>query len=96
MISGSRVPRPRAVDLGLPDIVVETLREHPKAELELRVAFGLGNLDPGPLVYPATHTWRVAGCGMKRRIRPPVQQHAARGIKQSFSNVVVSLLNALA
>jgi integrase len=41
-------------DVTLPDIVVETLREHRKAELELRVALGLGRLEPGALVFPAT------------------------------------------
>jgi integrase len=41
-------------DVSLPDIVIETLREHRKAELELRVALGLGKLDPKALVFPET------------------------------------------
>src|SRR5260370_27042247 len=41
-------------DISLPDIVVETLREHRKAELELRFALGLGKLDPDALVFPET------------------------------------------
>jgi integrase len=38
----------------LPDIVIDTLREHRKAELELRFALGLGKLDPDALVFPET------------------------------------------
>jgi integrase len=38
-------------DLSLPDIVVDTLREHRKAELEMRVALGLGRLEPDVLVF---------------------------------------------
>jgi integrase len=41
-------------DISLPDIVVETLREHRKAELELRFALGLGKLEPDALVFPET------------------------------------------
>jgi integrase len=40
-------------DISLPDIVVETLREQRKAELELRVALGLGRLESGALVFTA-------------------------------------------
>jgi integrase len=36
----------------LPDIVVEALREHRKAQLELRMSLGLGKLDPDALVFP--------------------------------------------
>ncbi len=40
-------------DVTLPDIVVETLREHRKAQLETRLALGLGRIDPDTLVFPA-------------------------------------------
>jgi integrase len=40
-------------DITLPDIVVETLREHRKVQLELRFAFGLGKIDGDALVFPA-------------------------------------------
>jgi integrase len=40
-------------DITLPDIVVDVLREHRKAQLELRVALGLGKLEDDELVFPA-------------------------------------------
>jgi len=40
-------------DVTLPDIVIETLREHRKAQLETRLALGLGRIDPETLVFPA-------------------------------------------
>lgn len=40
-------------DVTFPDIVVEVIREHRKAQLEQRVALGVGKLDPDALVFPA-------------------------------------------
>jgi len=39
--------------ISLPDIVVETLREHRREQLELRMALGLGKLPDDALVFPA-------------------------------------------
>ncbi|HLH94569.1 MAG TPA: site-specific integrase [Xanthobacteraceae bacterium] len=39
-------------DITLPDIVVEVLREHRKAQLELRLALGLGKFENDALVFP--------------------------------------------
>jgi integrase len=41
-------------DIELPDIVVETLREHRRAQLEQRMAMGVGRLPDDALVFPAT------------------------------------------
>lgn len=40
-------------DIELPDIVVETLRDHRRVQLERRMALGLGKLDDDALVFPA-------------------------------------------
>jgi integrase len=40
-------------DVTLPDIVVDALREHRKAQLEARMALGLGKLPDDALVFPA-------------------------------------------
>ena len=40
-------------DITLPDIVVDTLREHRRLQLELRMALGLGKLPDDALVFPA-------------------------------------------
>lgn len=40
-------------DITLPDIVVETLRDHRKVQLEIRLALGLGRIDTDTLVFPA-------------------------------------------
>jgi hypothetical protein len=47
-------PRMAGATSACQDIVVETLRDHRKAELELRFALGLGKLDPDALVFPET------------------------------------------
>jgi integrase len=39
-------------EITLPDIVVETLREHRRAQLELRVRLGLGKLSDDDLLFP--------------------------------------------
>jgi integrase len=39
-------------NITLPDIVVETLRDHRRQQLELRVALGLGKLSDDALVFP--------------------------------------------
>lgn len=39
-------------DISLPDIVVEALREHRRAQLELRMALGLGKAPDDALVFP--------------------------------------------
>ena len=38
-------------DITLPDVVVDVLREHRKAQLELRFALGLGKLEDDALVF---------------------------------------------
>jgi len=40
-------------DITLPDIVIETLREHRRAQLELRVRLGLGKLSDDDLLFSA-------------------------------------------
>jgi integrase len=40
-------------DVSLPDIVIETLRDHRRQQLELRVRLGLGKLADDALVFPA-------------------------------------------
>ncbi len=40
-------------DVSLPDIVVDTLRDHRRAQLELRMAMGAGKLPDDALVFPA-------------------------------------------
>ena len=40
-------------DVTLPDIVVDTLRDHRRAQLEFRMALGLGKLPEDALVFPA-------------------------------------------
>jgi integrase len=40
-------------DVSLPDIVVETLRAHRRAQLELRLAVGAGKMSDAALVFPA-------------------------------------------
>jgi integrase len=53
---GIRVKAPKTKsgvrDVTLPDVVVDTLREHRKAQLELRLALGLGKLPDDALVFP--------------------------------------------
>jgi integrase len=39
-------------DIGLPDIVIETLREHRRQQLELRLALGIGKPPADALVFP--------------------------------------------
>jgi integrase len=39
-------------DVSLPDIVVESLREHRRQQLEMRIALGLGKLSDDALVFP--------------------------------------------
>jgi integrase len=40
-------------DIALPDIVIDTLHSHRKAQLEMRLALGLGKLPDDALVFPA-------------------------------------------
>jgi integrase len=40
-------------DISLPDIVVETLRDHRRGQLEMRMAMGLGKVPADALVFPA-------------------------------------------
>jgi integrase len=49
-----KAPKSRAGrrDIGLPEIVVDTLREHRLKQLELRVALGTGKLAADALVFP--------------------------------------------
>jgi integrase len=49
-----KAPKTRAGrrDIGLPDIVVDTLRDHRRAQLELRIALGAGKLPVDALVFP--------------------------------------------
>jgi integrase len=50
-----KAPKSRAGrrDIGLPEIVVEALREHRRQQLELRMALGLGKMPDDGLVFPA-------------------------------------------
>ena len=50
-----KAPKTRAGrrDIGLPDIVVDALRDHRRAQLELRIALGAGKLPVDALVFPA-------------------------------------------
>jgi integrase len=54
--AGIRFKKPKTKnsirDVGLPDIVVEALREWRRQQLELRVALGLGKLPEDALVFP--------------------------------------------
>jgi integrase len=54
--AGTRFKKPKTKnsirDVGLPDIVVEALREWRRQQLELRVALGLGKLPEDALVFP--------------------------------------------
>jgi integrase len=49
-----KAPKTRAGrrDIGLPDIVVDALRDHRRAQLELRIALGAGKLPVDALVFP--------------------------------------------
>jgi integrase len=49
-----KAPKSRAGrrDLGLPEIVVGTLREHRRKQLEVRMALGLGKMPDDGLVFP--------------------------------------------
>jgi integrase len=49
-----KAPKSRAGrrDITLPDVVVETLSEHRKAQLELRLRLGQGKLSDGDLLFP--------------------------------------------
>jgi integrase len=40
-------------DVSLPQIVVDALRDHRRAQLELRMAFGVGKLPDDAIVFPA-------------------------------------------
>jgi len=60
---GTRVKEPKTKSgkrtIGLPDIVVETLREHRRQQLEMRLALGLGKPSEDALVFPAPGTERL-------------------------------------
>src|SRR5262249_13575526 len=73
-------------DISLPDLVVETLREHRREQLERRMAMGVGKLTADSLVFPALDNgpqsprqlsgdWREA---VKRFGLPEVSLHALR------------------
>lgn len=73
-------------DIGLPDIVVETLREHRRQQLELRMALGLGKAPADALVFPAieggpqapsdvSRTWGLTARGMGM---PEITFHSLR------------------
>jgi integrase len=49
-----KAPKTRAGrrDIGLPDVVVDTLRDHRRTQLELRIALGAGKLPVDALVFP--------------------------------------------
>jgi integrase len=53
---GIRFKRPKTRssrrDIGLPDIVIDTLREHRRAQLEMRLQLGLGKMPDDALVFP--------------------------------------------
>jgi len=60
---GTRIKEPKTKSgkrmIGLPDIVVETLREHRRQQLEMRLALGLGKPSEDALVFPAPGTERL-------------------------------------
>jgi len=46
--------------IALPDVVVDTLREHRRQQLEMRIALGLGKAPQNALVFPSPgteHPW---------------------------------------
>lgn len=72
-------------DVSLPDIVFETLREHRKQQLELRMRLGLGKLADDALVFPALdgspqspHGLSVAWSKVAATIGLPITFHALR------------------
>ena len=76
--SGSR-------DVSLPDIVVETLREHRRQQLEQRFALGLGKPADDALVFPSLdgspqppHGLSVAWSKVAANIGLPITFHALR------------------
>jgi integrase len=60
---GTRVKEPKTKSgkrsIGLPDIVVEILREHRRQQLEQRLALGLGKAPADALVFPAPGSERL-------------------------------------
>jgi integrase len=64
-------------DLSLPDIVVETLREHRKDALEMHVALGLGRLEPDALVFTVALDNEV-----------PISPHAFSGEWRDVANAI--------
>jgi integrase len=57
-----KAPKSRAGrrNIGLPEIVVEALREHRRQQLELRMAPGLGKMPDDGLVFPTLDEWPQA------------------------------------
>jgi integrase len=61
-------------DIALPDIVVDVLREHRRAQLELRLQLGLGKLAAMPLSFRrlmAARSRRIASLGHGLTLRTP-------------------------
>jgi integrase len=60
---GTRIKDPKTASgkrkIALPDIVVDTLREHRRQQLELRLALGLGKAPADALVFPSPGTERL-------------------------------------
>jgi integrase len=76
--------RPRTISL--PTLSVDTLRDHRRKQLELRMALGMGRPDDDALVFPDHHFRHrsprnfstVWGRTVRRRGLPPVTWHALR------------------
>jgi integrase len=73
---GIRIKPPKSKagrrDITMPDIVVETLREHRRAQLELRLKLGLGKLGDDDLLFPTIDGKRRATRAAWRGLAHPV------------------------
>ena len=83
-----KAPKTRAGrrDIGLPDIVVDALRDHRRQQLELRMALGAGKLPADALVFPtvegghrapsdASRAWGLVADGIGM---PEITYHSLR------------------
>lgn len=73
-------------DITLPDFLIDVLRDHRRAQLELRFALGAGKLDPDGLVFPANiegkpfnpHVFSLEWATLAERNGIAVSLHALR------------------
>ena len=73
-------------DITLPEIVVTALREHRKAQLELRMAIGAGRLDPDDLVFPGTDFGHIAPDAFTNEWRRHADRIGLAGIPLAFAS----------